>query len=92
MKWQHRGSRVILDHIKVPRGNGEAVQVSSDAMFPAWHYCLLGRAWIHGDYMEAINLGVLHEALRVQHALIGRGFDEVTLTLGDQHPVPIPRQ
>jgi hypothetical protein len=45
------------------------------------------QVWVHGDYMEAIKPGVLREALRVQRALIGSGFDEVTPTLGDQRPV-----
>ncbi|KAF2706724.1 hypothetical protein K504DRAFT_459133 [Pleomassaria siparia CBS 279.74] len=34
------------------------------------------QVWIHGDYMKAIDPQVLQEALRVQDALIGNGFDE----------------
>ncbi|KAL6155687.1 hypothetical protein ACJBU6_05891 [Exserohilum turcicum] len=30
--------------------------------------------WIHGDYMNAINLPVLREALHVQNALVNGGF------------------
>ncbi|KAI8936530.1 hypothetical protein NX059_006934 [Plenodomus lindquistii] len=33
------------------------------------------QAWVHGDYMKAIDLPVLKEALVVQDALIGSGFD-----------------
>lgn len=32
------------------------------------------QAWVHGDYMNAIDLPVLREALHVQEALIGGGF------------------
>ncbi|KAF2735237.1 hypothetical protein EJ04DRAFT_492079 [Polyplosphaeria fusca] len=33
------------------------------------------QVWVHGDYMNAIDRRVLREALTVQDALIGRGFD-----------------
>lgn len=35
------------------------------------------QVWVHGDYMNAIDRRVLREALAVQEALIGDGFDEV---------------
>jgi hypothetical protein len=34
------------------------------------------QVWVHGDYMKAIELPVLREAMHVQDALIGSGFDE----------------
>lgn len=33
------------------------------------------QVWVHGDYMKAIEPRVLRQALRVQTALIGSGFD-----------------
>ncbi|KAF2030114.1 hypothetical protein EK21DRAFT_100685 [Setomelanomma holmii] len=33
------------------------------------------QVWVHGDYMKAIELPVLREAMHVQDALIGSGFD-----------------
>ncbi|KAH6615279.1 sterol-sensing domain of SREBP cleavage-activation-domain-containing protein [Boeremia exigua] len=33
------------------------------------------QAWVHGDYMGALNQSVLRKALHVQHALINGGFD-----------------
>ncbi|CAO2650744.1 Nn.00g020360.m01.CDS01 [Neocucurbitaria sp. VM-36] len=33
------------------------------------------QVWVHGDYMNAIDLRVLREATYVQDALIGSGFD-----------------
>jgi hypothetical protein len=33
------------------------------------------QVWVHGDYMNAINLPVLREAMVVQDALIGTGVD-----------------
>lgn len=33
------------------------------------------QVWVHGDYMKAIDLPVLKEALLVQEALVGSGFD-----------------
>lgn len=35
------------------------------------------QVWVHGDYMNAIDRRVLREALDVQDALIGDGFDDV---------------
>jgi hypothetical protein len=35
------------------------------------------QVWVHGDYMNAIDRRVLREALDVQEALIGDGFDDV---------------
>ncbi|KAL1599704.1 hypothetical protein SLS60_007507 [Paraconiothyrium brasiliense] len=35
------------------------------------------QVWVHGDYMNAIDRRVLREALHVQEALIGDGFDDV---------------
>lgn len=35
------------------------------------------QVWVHGDYMKAIEHRVLREALNVQEALIGDGFDDV---------------
>jgi hypothetical protein len=34
------------------------------------------QVWVHGDYMKAIELPVLREAMLVQDALIGRGFGD----------------
>jgi hypothetical protein len=34
------------------------------------------QVWVHGDYMKAIELPVLREAMLVQDALIGSGFEE----------------
>jgi hypothetical protein len=34
------------------------------------------QVWIHGDYMDAIELPVLREAMHVQDALIGSGFGQ----------------
>lgn len=34
------------------------------------------QVWVHGDYMNAIDRRVLREALYVQQALLGEGFDE----------------
>jgi hypothetical protein len=34
------------------------------------------QVWVHGDYMKAIDQRVLRQALNVQNALIGAGFDE----------------
>jgi hypothetical protein len=34
------------------------------------------QVWVHGDYMKAIELPVLREAMHVQDALIGSGFAE----------------
>jgi hypothetical protein len=34
------------------------------------------QVWVHGDYMKAIELRVLQQALYVQNALIGPGFDD----------------
>ncbi|USP74236.1 hypothetical protein yc1106_01510 [Curvularia clavata] len=43
------------------------------------------QVWVHGDYMNAINLPVLREALHVHEALINAGFDQ---DVGDElHPV-----
>ncbi|KAF2856076.1 hypothetical protein T440DRAFT_412930 [Plenodomus tracheiphilus IPT5] len=36
---------------------------------------VMRQAWVHGDYMKAIDMPVLKEALLVQEALIGRGFN-----------------
>ncbi|KAF2131586.1 hypothetical protein P153DRAFT_336013 [Dothidotthia symphoricarpi CBS 119687] len=33
------------------------------------------QVWVHGDYMKAIAVPVLREAMHVQQALIGSGFD-----------------
>jgi len=33
------------------------------------------QVWVHGDYMKAIDLPVLKQALLVQEALVGSGFD-----------------
>ncbi|KAF1841152.1 uncharacterized protein K460DRAFT_389623 [Cucurbitaria berberidis CBS 394.84] len=33
------------------------------------------QVWVHGDYMNAIDLRVLREAIHVQDVLIGSGFD-----------------
>ncbi|KAF2866704.1 sterol-sensing domain of SREBP cleavage-activation-domain-containing protein [Massariosphaeria phaeospora] len=35
----------------------------------------LRQVWVYGDYMKAIEPHVLREALHVQNALIGQGFD-----------------
>jgi hypothetical protein len=43
------------------------------------------QVWIHGDYMKAIDLPVLREALLVQDALINGGFD--THVRDDSYPV-----
>ena len=37
---------------------------------------VMRQVWVHGDYMKAIELPVLREALHVQDALIGSGFGE----------------
>ncbi|KAF2266945.1 hypothetical protein CC78DRAFT_112485 [Lojkania enalia] len=58
------------------------------------------QVWVHGDYMKAIDHSILREALRVQEALIGRGFDEIDdtaqttdhLPLPDGHGCPIPSE
>ncbi|KAH4180274.1 sterol regulatory element-binding protein cleavage-activating protein [Parastagonospora nodorum] len=34
------------------------------------------QVWVHGDYMKAIELPVLREAMHVQDALIGSGFGD----------------
>lgn len=34
------------------------------------------QVWVHGDYMDAIELPVLRQAMHVQDALIGSGFGE----------------
>lgn len=34
------------------------------------------QVWVHGDYMKAIALPVLREAMHIQDALIGSGFGE----------------
>ena len=36
------------------------------------------QVWVEGDYMNAIDKRVLREALNVQQALIGDGFDQAT--------------
>lgn len=36
---------------------------------------IVRQVWVHGDYMKAINLPVLKQALLVQEALFGSGFD-----------------
>ncbi|KAI2487629.1 Sterol-sensing multi-domain protein [Pyrenophora tritici-repentis] len=33
------------------------------------------QVWVHGDYMKAIQLPVLHEAMHVQEVLVNGGFD-----------------
>jgi hypothetical protein len=44
------------------------------------------QVWVHGDYMRAIELPVLREAMHVQDALIGSGFgdDEGRVSLDDR--------
>ncbi|KAH7080319.1 sterol-sensing domain of SREBP cleavage-activation-domain-containing protein [Paraphoma chrysanthemicola] len=48
---------------------------------------VMRQVWVHGDYMKAIDLPVLREAMRVQEALIGGGFDEAENNQNMHHQV-----
>lgn len=43
--------------------------------------------WVHGDFMRAIDPRVLREALYVQEALIGNGFNKDAASAPTDHPV-----
>jgi len=45
------------------------------------------QVWVHGDYMKAIELPVLREAMHVQDALIGSGFSEEDTSAYGSHQV-----
>lgn len=48
---------------------------------------IVRQVWVHGDYMKAIELPVLREAMRVQDALIGRGFEDEARRAQQDHQV-----
>ncbi|KAH7397104.1 hypothetical protein BKA66DRAFT_408478 [Pyrenochaeta sp. MPI-SDFR-AT-0127] len=46
---------------------------------------MVRQVWVHGDYMNAIDLPVLREALYIQEVLIGSGFDDEGGAMPDEH-------